>query len=75
MMIAPGAEFTADRIIELALRQDVGPDRSTMMGKQKYKYADDSVSQPVWDYKKKYRDKDPLLKSEAYYAGHEIVSR
>jgi hypothetical protein len=43
-MIAPGAEFTADRIIELALRQDVGPDRSTMMGKQKYKYADDSVS-------------------------------
>jgi hypothetical protein len=44
MMIAPGAEFTADRIIELALRQDVGPDRSIMMGKQKYKYADSSVS-------------------------------
>ena len=28
MMVKPGAEFNADAVIEAALRQDVGPDRS-----------------------------------------------
>jgi hypothetical protein len=31
MLISPGEEFTVDRIIEKALRQDVGPDPSAAM--------------------------------------------
>ena len=34
MLLKPGDEFTADRIIELALRQDVGPDPSLSMNKE-----------------------------------------
>jgi hypothetical protein len=42
MLMAPGEEFSADRIVEKALRQDVGPDPSAAMNKQNYKYEDES---------------------------------
>jgi hypothetical protein len=42
MLIPAGAEFSADRIVELALRQDVGIDSSKMAARQNMKLVDDS---------------------------------
>ena len=68
MLIKPGEEFTADRVLEKALRQDIGPDPSLAMNKKAYKYGDmDSSIAPIFEYKKKYRIKDPILSSDAYY--------
>ena len=76
MLIKPGEDFTADRVIEKALRQDVGPDPSLAMNKQKYKFAkDDSSLFPTWEYKKKYRDRDPVLNAEAYFYDHNMIER
>lgn len=36
MLLKPGEEFTADRILELALRQDVGADGSMAMNREDY---------------------------------------
>jgi len=33
MLLKPGEEFTVERVIEKALRQDVGPDPSLAMNK------------------------------------------
>ena len=30
---------------------------------------------PTWEYKKKYRDKTPLVKADSYYAGGNIVEK
>ena len=40
MLLKPGEEFTADRVIELALRQDVSPDDSLSMNKEDYRVRD-----------------------------------
>jgi hypothetical protein len=75
MLIPAGAEFTADRIVELALRQDVGIDSSKMAARQNLKLVDDSPMQPIWEYKKKYRDRDPVLRSEDHFASHNFVEK
>ena len=36
MLLKPGDAYTADRVIELALRQDIGPDPSLMMNRENY---------------------------------------
>ena len=36
MLLKPSEEFTADRVIELALRQDIGPDPSMTTNKVDY---------------------------------------
>ena len=75
MLIKPGEEFSADRVIELALRQDVGPDGSMSMNRQNYKLADDRGQSPTWEYKKKYRDNSPILDASAYFADHNSTQR
>ena len=30
---------------------------------------------PTWEYKKKYRDKTPLVKADSYFAGSNIVDK
>lgn len=40
MLLKPGDEFTADRIIELALRQDIGPDPSLSINREDYRLRD-----------------------------------
>jgi len=76
MLLKPGEEFTADRVIELALRQDVSPDDSLSMNKEDYRVRDwDSGEQPNWEYKKKYRDMTPLVEPDAYFAGNNVVER
>ena len=40
MLLRPGDEFTCDRIVELALRQDVGPDASISMNREDYRFRD-----------------------------------
>jgi hypothetical protein len=40
MLIKPSEEFTCDRVVEKALRQDIGPDPSLAINKFKYKYDD-----------------------------------
>lgn len=47
MLTPAGAEFTADRIVELALRQDVGIDSSKMTARQNLKLVDDSPMKPI----------------------------
>jgi len=76
MLIKPNEEFTADRVIEKALRQDVGADHSQSLAKRNYKLGEyDDPTAPSWEYKKKYRDKDPLYDPEAQYAGHNVIGR
>ncbi len=70
MMVPANGEFNADRVIEMALRQDFGPDPSLSALRLKLKAADDSPMQPLWEYKKKYRDNDPLMSSEHHYAAY-----
>ena len=59
MLITAGEEFTADRVIEKALRQDVGMDPSAAMNKENYQFRDEDTEDPrgpIFEYKKKYRD-------------------
>ena len=76
MMLKPNEEFTADRIVEIALRQDVQPDGSLMMNRRDYKLRDwtDNTG-PTWEYKKKYRDTTPVIGPEAYFAGAKVSER
>lgn len=74
MLLKPGEEFTADKVIELALRQDVRPDGSMSMNRTDYRLRDwTQGAQPNWEYKKKYRDNTPIVDPSAYYAGHDEV--
>ena len=76
MLLKPGDEFTANRIIELALRQDIGPDPSMSMNKEDYQIRDwEDNFGPNWEYKKKYRDTTPLIEPDAYFAGSNVVER
>lgn len=75
MLLKPGEEFTADRILELALRQDVGPDGSMAMNREDYQYRDWEGEAANWEYKKKYRDMTPILNPSAYFAGHDQTQR
>ena len=63
-MVPPRGEFSADRVIELALRQDFGPDPSLSSFRKNFKVLDDHMLTQVNEYKKKYRDKDPLIAAE-----------
>jgi hypothetical protein len=76
MLIKPGEEFSVERVLEKALRQDVGPDPTLAINKQNYKYEDEKNSMaPIWEYKKKYRDKDPVLNPEAYFYDYKNIDR
>lgn len=76
MLIKPGEEFTVERIIEKALRQDVGPDPTMAMNPIDYKYIDEkNPSFPIWEYKKKYRDRDPVLSPEAFFYDYNQIER
>lgn len=76
MLLKPGEEFTADRVIELALRQDLGPDPSVTSNRVDYHFRDwDDPEQSKWDYKKKYRDTTPLMNEEAYNADYKRMER
>ena len=69
MLISPNENFTADRVIEKALRQDVGVDNSLSAIQANFQTKDphDTMA-PTWEYKKKYRDTTPLVKADSYYA-------
>jgi len=76
MLLMPGDEFTADRVIELALRQDMQPDGSMSMNKEDFRLRDWSQGdQPNWEYKKKYRDTTPIINPSSYFADHDQVQR
>jgi len=76
MLIKPGEEFSVDRVVEKALRQDIGPDPTLAMNRQDYKYVDEkNQSFPIWEYKKKYRDRDPVLNAEAYFYDYNQIQR
>lgn len=76
MLMKPGEEFSVERVIEKALRQDVGPDPTLAMNTQNYKYIDEkNPSFPIWEYKKKYRDRDPVLNAEAYFYDYKQIER
>ena len=77
MLIGPNEEFSADRVIEKALRQDVGPDPSLSTRRDDFRYmdAEEDALGPTWEYKKKFRDRTPLYGPEAVYAGHNSLER
>jgi hypothetical protein len=43
--------------------------------RQKLKMADDSHTQPIWEYKKKYRDNDPMMTSEHHFAAQNFKEK
>jgi hypothetical protein len=46
------------------------------MNKTNYKLEDESNPMSVnWEYKKKYRDKDPVLNAEAYFYDYKMIER
>jgi len=73
MLLKPGDEFSADRVVELALRQDLSPDGSLSMNRENYKHEDWSGDKPNWEYKKKYRDNTPIIRPEAYYSDYNQI--
>lgn len=76
MLIKPSEEFSVERVIEKALRQDVGPDPTMAMNTQNYKYVDEkNPSFPIWEYKKKYRERDPVINAEAYFYDYNQIER
>ena len=42
---------------------------------QKLNKFDENPNVPAWEYKKKYRNKDPLYDPEAQYAGYNVIGR
>lgn len=76
MLIKPNEEFTVDRVVEKALRQDVGPDPSLAMNKANFKFNDNNnLLYEANEYKKKYRDKEPALGPEAYLYDFNRIER
>ena len=76
MLINPNEDFTADRVIEKALRQDVGVDNSLSNSQSNFQFKDrDDALAPTWEYKKKYRDNTPLVSDESYFAQGNIVDK
>jgi hypothetical protein len=78
MIIPANGEFSADRVIELALRQDFGPDPSLSGQKRNLRMMeemDENMESMVWDYKKKYRDKNPLITAEDQFAGYNLIEK
>ena len=76
MLIKPNEEFSVERVVEKALRQDVGPDPTLAMNRQNYKFeGKDNIFFHVNEYKKKYRDRDPTLNPEAYFYDYNLVDR
>ena len=75
-MIGANEEFTADRVLEKALRQDVGVDNSLSSIQSNFKFEDtDDPESPNWEYKKKYREKNPLVTPDSYYAQGNIIEK
>jgi ribosomal protein S18 len=76
MLIKPGEEFSVENVIEKALRQDIGPDPTLAMNTQDYKYVDEkNPAFPIWEYKKKYRDRDPVISAESYFYDYNQIER
>lgn len=76
MLIGPNEEFTADRVLEKALRQDIGVDSSlsNVASNYQFKEQDDALA-PTFEYKKKYRDKTPPVEASSYYAQGDIYNK
>lgn len=56
----------------------MGPDPSLAMNKVAYKLTPDPDTNPtgeIWEYKKKYADKDPVLNPEAYLYDYNLLER
>ena len=76
MLIGPNEEFSADRILEKALRQDVGVDASASGIQDNFHYIDeDDALALTFEYRKKYREKTPLVQPDAYFSGGNIIDK
>ena len=74
MLINPTEEFSVERVIEKAMRQDVGVDNSLSGVQSNFKTKDrEDALAPTYEYRKKYRDTTPLIKADSYYAQGNIV--
>lgn len=73
MLLKPGDEFSADRVIELALRQDVSPDPSLSLNHENYTLKTWEGFAQDHEYKKKYRDNTPQINPDAYFADHNVA--
>lgn len=60
ILITANEEFSADRVLEKAMRQDIGADMSMSGFGLDYHFNDkEDALAPTWEYKKKYRDTTP----------------
>jgi hypothetical protein len=76
MLVPAGAVFDADRVTEMALRQDIGPDPSMSALRSKLRMVDpNNLTEAAWEYKKKYRDTDPLIQAENHFADYNFMEK
>lgn len=76
MLINPNEEFSVERVVEKALRQDVGVDNSLSGVQANFQTKDqEDALAPTWEYRKKYRDTTPLIKADSYFAQGNIVEK
>ncbi len=77
MLLKPGELFTPETVIEKALRQEIGPDPTMATNKENFQMDTKHTHPmgPVWEYKKKYREKTPMLNEQAYFYDYKLIER
>lgn len=72
MLIKSGEVFTADAVIDKALRQDLEPD-PTMSKQYEYKNTIQGNYDPLKRYKQRYKDHFPTVNEETYIYGYKTM--
>jgi ribosomal protein S18 len=73
MLVKATEVFTADAVVERALRQDLEPD-PTMAKMYQHKRSIQDDFDPLRHYKQKYKDKHPLINEESYIYGIDTIN-
>lgn len=73
MLIKDNEPFTAEQIVDKALRQDLEPD-PTMAKKHRFRYSKTDDFDPGRHYKQKLGDHHPLMNEESYIYGYENLT-
>lgn len=68
MLIKPGQEFSVATVIEMALRQDIGPDNALGMNVKNVETIQDKKDISKF-YNEQYFQRNPLISPEDYFAG------
>lgn len=71
MLLQPGEEFTSQKVIDLALKQDIGPDPALSRKKKHYLYEHEIDADTKLGFSKdKIRDR-AIFRSDNYFAEYQ----